>query len=417
MSFWNWLFRPRPPQPPVIPPAPQPVQVRLSVWADGVLTTAGDAQLVCDQYPDRVFTARVAPEANRWLWELPPDAKPWGAMLTLSGIPDYEPVEQRVVIDPDLPDVGLVPFGVDLPALMLNGRFFATVAGPLTLIEATDFQLFQRYLNGEDIGPVLEQRADTGFNCVRVLGMCRNMFRLEPYDYGDRYYQALPEFVQECERYGLYVEFVVFADAAAVMPNHDAQRVHYARVCQAVPYTTTLLELVNENNHPSGINRIDTDRFPKPQYLLSSHGSNGSGDEPVRPAWDYETFHYNDLPEWQRKTAHNPMEDSDRVATANENTRFPDRCDRTDLAEAAAAGAALLHGGACFHSVSGKTSTLWTGRELACAQAWARGARSVPLWAQQGFYTHRTDLENAQILRAYSRTVPGVGEHVVLIPY
>jgi len=89
--------------------------------------------------------------------------------------------------------------------------------------------------------------------------------------------------------------------------------------------------------------------------------------------------------------------------SANENTRFPDRDDSPAHAYDAAAGAALLCAGACFHSVGGKRSALWTGRELECAQAWVAGARSVPLAFQRGSYQRH---EPGEFLRVYSRTLP-----------
>ena len=177
-----------------------------------------------------------------------------------------------------------------------------------------------------------------------------------------------------------------------------------AAQCRPLP----LLELVNEldanTNEPDPLGRVfDLSLHAQaPAPLLSSHGSNGSQAIAVRPAWSYETFHTNDAPEWHRKTGHNAMELSDgtdglaasRVPIlTNENTRFSDRCQSAQMAFDAAAGAALLCAGSCYHSIAGKKSALWDGVELECARAWASGARSVPLEFQDGRYAHAADLE------------------------
>jgi hypothetical protein len=81
----------------------------------------------------------------------------------------------------------------------------------------------------------------------------------------------------------------------------------------------------------------------------------------------------------------------------------------------AAAGAALLCAGSCYHSVNGKQSALWDGLELECARAWAEGARSVPLEFQKGRYAHPANLEGPGDLRVYQRVLPDGRAHTVKI--
>jgi len=174
---------------------------------------------------------------------------------------------------------------------------------------------------------------------------------------------------------------------------------------------------VNEGTLP--VNQIDMSRYARPTGILASHGSGGSEGDPPWEPWDYGTLHYNDATEWQRKTAHNPMEDFanvyNRPAMANENTRYPDRDDSLAHAYDAAAGAALLTAGACYHSCAGKLSVLWTGVELDAALAWAAGARSVPLEFQHGQYIRRDDLVTPELLRVYERRLPDGRGHIVKI--
>jgi hypothetical protein len=129
-----------------------------------------------------------------------------------------------------LPD--LVPSNKVL-ALTTHGGFFRGVNGEYhTIVEATDFRLLARYLAGEDITPVLQDRAGLGFNTVRVLGMCAQMFRLFPQEYGERYWSGLVGLCQLAGQHGLRVELTVFADATLVMPDRADQIRHWARLSE-----------------------------------------------------------------------------------------------------------------------------------------------------------------------------------------
>jgi hypothetical protein len=282
-----------------------------------------------------------------------------------------------------------------------------------TAIECSDFQLFQRFLRNQDIAPILAQRAALGFNLLRVSLTCDFMFTLHPSDY-PAYFERLLAFVRVLARAGLRAELVVFMDATIVMPRQADQVEFFSMVVNTLQPVADqgLLELVNENDQRPNV--IDPRAFQQPPGLLAAHGSNGSQAMPIRPSWSYETFHTNDAPEWTRKVGHNAMEwsnggvgfsGSGRPVLANENTRCPDRFNSVPQAFDAAAAAALLCAGSCFHSVHGKFSELFDDAELACAQAWVAGARSVPLEFQDGSYRHRVDLEGPGILRAYDRVL------------
>jgi hypothetical protein len=298
-----------------------------------------------------------------------------------------------------------------------RGQFFALETGARwTGIEASDFNLLNRYLDGEDIEPILHQRAGLGFNLLRVWTLydleAAGIGRLLLTDHPDLY-ARIPAFCDLLAQHGLYVEFTAYTS------TWDPQ--HWGRLGAAVQgKTNVLLELVNEEAIP--VNHIDLTLFAPIPGVLCSHGSNGSQDGPVTPYWQYATFHTNGAPEEQRKVGHNSMEIWNGPTITNETSRFPDvgmwarHNDESEpawlervrrLACDAAAGAALLAAGSCFHSARGKTSQLWQDAELEAAQAWAAGARSVDLECQRGPYLHRSDLEGSGILRVYERPVAG----------
>lgn len=286
-----------------------------------------------------------------------------------------------------------------LPRLVTRGQFFALDTGDyFTAIQCSDFNLLNRWQHGEDIRPILEDRA--GFNMLRVW----TAFDIPGIGtFLDIDYERLPEFLSLCASYGFYVELCAYTGVND--PNH-----WYALISNVRASTNVLLELVNEldqnENEPDAQGRVfRLSDYELPTGVLCSHGSNGSEARPVGPFWDYATFHTNDAFEWQRKVGHNAMEIWSGPTLSNENTRFIDRDDEDDHAEDAAAGGGLLCAGSCFHSVSGKTSKLFYEDEAMCAAAWIHGANSVRLLFQDGRYVHRADLEGPDDLRVYQRVL------------
>lgn len=428
MSFWsdliNALTGRKPRKPPTPGPTPTPPKPPFGIRRINSSVSPDNTKLVYATDTLNEYSAdRALPGENAWRRTIGIPSSETGGLSVKASADGFEPYEGRLSVNGITIDaigglvnlaqsveadkVELKPIFVNLPRLSPDGAFFRKGTERFTVIECTDFRLFDKFARGESIDDVVWQRHDLGFNMHRVAGMCDVMFKFNPLEHPD-FYDLLPRFSDVLARREMYFEFTPFVDAARVMPDINAQLSHWGVLEKVLARISNVAcELVNENDHPSGINRIATERFTKLLGTMCSHGSNGSQSDPVRPAWDYEVFHYNDAPEWQRKTAHNPMEDgfnvTGRPAFCNESTRFPDRAASSTLAFATARGAALLTAGSCFHSVAGKNSDLWVGIERECAKAWADGARSIPLTCQLGGYVHRTDLEGPNIIRTYQR--------------
>lgn len=303
---------------------------------------------------------------------------------------------------------------VTIPRLVPAGAVFRLDTGArFTAVECTDFNLLARYLveGAAAIRPVLEERQALGFNMLRVWAAFSGdaifeseIGRLVPFEHPEMY-DKLPEFCSLCAAHGLYVELTAFTGSP--IPGHWE---NLGRVLPAV--TNVIVELVNENNaHPSA--NIDPNAYQPLAGVICSHGSNASQAVPPRPPWDYETFHTNDAFEWWRKGGHNGMElsqgdaegqipPSRKPVIANENTR-PDRDGNVDHHQDAAAAAALLIAGSCFHSASGKKSAPLSAFDRPFAAAFVRGARSVNLEFQEGRYLRE---EPGSYLRVYSRVLP-----------
>lgn len=277
-----------------------------------------------------------------------------------------------------------------------------------TIIQCSDFNILNRFSAGEDIAPILSQRQEIGFNCLRVWTAYSidRIGRLVPHE-RPNLYDCIPEFLQHAANHNLYVEFTAGTGPwLGIFNNEDEKIIHWNNLVSAVRgHSNASLEMINEaDNGPNKPWPID--RCVRPNDILSSHGSNIIDNDPVEPVWDIAGFHPGPDP---RKVGHNAMERADKFRIpiwSGETVRYPDNNSSPRNARDAARAAALLCAGSCFHSVRGKTSELWDGIEEICARAWVGGAKEVPLEFQAGAYRHRTDLESATIVRAYDRILP-----------
>jgi hypothetical protein len=349
----------------------------------------GTLAVACEGYTQR--TARVItpfPNQNLGIRVANAASEKQTTPEAAYAVMDQEFICQLLSVAPPPPSVS------ELLPLVVDGLWFRTSDGaPWTQIGCTDFRLFERFLRGEDIAPVLAERAAMGFNQLRVFLMCGQMFRLYPHEHPD-YDAQLAEFLSQLAAYGLRAELTVLVDATRVLPDVPSQQAFFARICEVVRNRShVFLELVNENDQE--INHTDTNAFTQPAGIICSHGSKGVVDSAkeavcVEPLWTYGTLHPARPPDWPRY-GHNVMEDVahqfGKPGTDNESCR-PDQ-GRGPIARDwfdAAANIALLCAGGTMHSQSGKDSRLFDPVERACAEAWCAGAAAVPLDYQRGQY-------------------------------
>lgn len=420
MSFWSdfigW-FRPKPPAP--TPPPSTTVAVGITVrGSDGKPPKPSTIGLHLDSVDAILYTTTTS--EGRATFIIPRTRLFNGGNMSVA-IPGYEIRLARVIMPPDEyngirveNDASMreVTVGaayavmdqefivqVEKPAILLlplrpNGNVMETNDGrPWTGVGCTDFRLLARYIAGEDIRPILNQRLTLGFNELRVFLMCHGMFHLYPQEIPN--YQAkLADFLALVATYGLRLELTVFVDATQVMPNTSQRDQFFSDVCytvRALPHVK--LELVNEVDQ--SINVIDTDRFMRPSGIVCCHGSKGVVDAAVTPVcvtpvWTYGVLHPKRDAEWPRY-GHNIDEDVwihlHVPGFINESCR-PDQGRGPVLNDFfdAAANIALMGAGGTFHSNQGKDSVLFSSPELDCAKEWIRGAYCVPKEFQHGTY-------------------------------
>jgi hypothetical protein len=318
-----------------------------------------------------------------------------------------------------------------IEAMVVDGQFFRVNGQRWTGIESSEFSLPKRFMAGEEIRPLLDERAGLGFNMFRMWLLNQSVVQGAGYPEGihpnqyPNFYDRVRALAELLNAYGIVSEFTAFTSCDPLMTNEGDQQRHWTSLQDAVRgIPGVLLELVNEWDWGQGQNSPARSLYNmKPSGIIASSGSSTADAPPPMPVWDYVLYHSNGLSEWQRKVGHNTMEPADEhhcPGGANENMRYPDEEQSTAKAYDAAAGAALLCAFACFHSQGGKYSRPFDVLERACAAAWVEGARSVPLEFQAGRYVHRSDLEdhvNKTVLRAYERVLGDGRAHLVLIRY
>lgn len=311
------------------------------------------------------------------------------------------------------------------PALTIAGQFFRNRGERWTGIMSSEFSLPKRYLAGEDIRPLLDERRSIGFNELRVWLLNESVVGqvypggIHPNQYPD-FYPRIRAFFDLCGSYGFALEATAFTSCDPLMPHRDDQIRHWDQTQGAAQGLGHVrLELVNEYDWGTGQNAPDASLWQRrPTGLIASSGSATADAPPPTPVWDYVEHHTNGLNEWQRRVGHNTMEWADHYrvpGSANENMRYPDDDNSEIHAYDAAAGAALLCASACFHSQGGKYSRPFDAVERRCAAAWVAGARSVPLEFQDGRYLRRDDLLKPGLLRVYERRLSDGRGHIVEI--
>ena len=298
----------------------------------------------------------------------------------------------------------------------------------------TAFQLYKRYLDGEDLRPFLLWARSTGANGVRVLGMAHNLFRLYPQEYGAFYQQGIAGFCQLVAAYGLYIEWVVFADAQHVMNSSNVQQYFLGQMAEQLsPHVNVVAELVNEHSQ----NGVIPTQFGVPGgATLWSRGSDLSGKYPPYQAWNFVTYHSQRKDEWPR-TAKDSHEIRDGVPTymarhcpvvPNEMVGAGDSMkpwSRSNIPKDFywyGATAQLMGAGATFHFENGLYANLPSPTQQRCAEAFFAGMTSVLPQTQKWHYTRGglddcpLEHNDSKALRTFAKIQGNQAEAIVIRP-
>lgn len=136
-------------------------------------------------------------------------------------------------------------------------RFITERGRPQFLRGVTSYLIYKRFLDGEDLRPLLDQLQALGVNMVRMFGMVTSFAHWHPQDYGDRYYSEIVPFMNLVAAHGIYGLWTACADTQQIMPSEQQALDHLLRtVDQLVQTRNALFSFVNEQGqHENGIDR------------------------------------------------------------------------------------------------------------------------------------------------------------------
>jgi len=337
---------------------------------------------------------------------------------------------------------------VQLAPLSAHGRLIHAGAEPWRWNGVSGFLAGARLANGEDVRPVLDWYADTGFNVVRVfltMDIVPRQRGMAPFILTNDQVQPL---LEQLGRRGLYAELTT-GDLQILMPNHDDQR----------RYLESIVAGVNpcEHNNEPFKNGMDVARMGRVGSAFQASGNyrfqdvvNGNVVTQTMPAvLDYFTYHTERKPEWPR-TPHDAEEFFDgwntiatggpykgkRVVFAGVHAPIvldePTGADEVPIGNSRsnvpadffdyAAAAALMSAGATFHSSAGIDTVVPGPVTQECARQWVAAMRAIPLDAPLGQYTRGGASlcpiahSDATALRTYAKLQGNKATAVVIRP-
>lgn len=404
-----------PPTPPQPPPPAVDRYVRFTVRGEAGHLPAGAQVTVFDDFSHVYACGAEGDRANCLLDAQIPQGDPSRPDEVLVGChvgiaaPDYEPYTRPfgcTGFSQNLDDQFLTPTFRPLVGIHAEGQHFRLDdGGRIFLAGETDFNLLAKFINGEDIEPVLEQREQLGFNHPRVFTAFSvdKIGRLSPKEHPELY-ARIPVFLDHLAKHGLRPELVAFTGPYdSFFKNDDEKVAHYTNLCAAMQGKAGLLETVNEyDNAPNA--GVPFARLAPCPGVLTSHGSAVQDALPKEPFWNYITFHPA-AGEFQRKAGHGAMELWSGPSSSNEFSRSPDQDSNDQHWFDAGQNCALLAAACVLHSVEGKISALFTGATLSNAKAFIAGVRTINLaLCQDQPYRRRDDLNGPMhALRVHQR--------------
>lgn len=271
-----------------------------------------------------------------------------------------------------------------LPRVRVDGDIFRDSNGKEVVFRGVSFfAAYDTYLRGglDSLRTALTELRTLGCNAVRVFGMSKYVQEnllgrpaFKPQDWGEAYYDKLPEFCDFCASYGMYIYWSIFPDNGYIMPDQNEQVTHFNRMMGKLnERNNNLVELTNEPN-AHGFNAVDVTKFAKPNGIPSNSGSYGDdygGSLPPWPVWDFGDLHSNRSYPKQIKdncTLDHPIYTIlHRPVIVGEPDRFGSNGNGNIRQAVSAAAGALASPGYFFHSIQGEKAEPFDEQTRNCA--------------------------------------------------
>jgi hypothetical protein len=150
---------------------------------------------------------------------------------------------------------------------------------------------FKRYLDGEDIRPLLQQSHDLGATGRRMFPHIVNITDFNPDAYGQRYWDSIPAYFSLNAEYGQSVDVPVLTDSGYRGWSLGKCQDFWARWNDATAaISNKFISLTNEYDHGGNLVGVPHD-YARPSDPLVSQGSAVSDAPPPRPGWGRREFH------------------------------------------------------------------------------------------------------------------------------
>jgi hypothetical protein len=274
----------------------------------------------------------------------------------------------------------------------LDGRMFRTEDGASwSWRGVTAFTLYLLWLEGGAgaIDPVLADwfsaAGSSPFNVVRVLGMVNSFAHLWPQEHAD-YYDQLQPFVRYLfSRWGLRIEFVIFADSGDILGNGDIDP-HAQRVAGLIAdEPNVFIEVANEPSQHTNLNGGDQKAYEIYLSLKAPGRIIATGAYSWEQPGDYLTDH-TPREDWVRKAndlkdgceaTHRPTVGDEPIGAAE--VAIPGKRDNVPSSFAQYAAIAAMNGsGSTFHSDNGILCQPFQPVQRDCAAAFFAAAAWPP---------------------------------------
>lgn len=272
----------------------------------------------------------------------------------------------------------------NFPYLETRGIDFVNPNGERVVLCGTDqFRAFRMFLDAKDLGPLLDESHQLGFNMWRVFLMGskaqNGLLQLNPDEPG--FYEKLRPFVDFLNAAGIVVLATVNVDAQDILPSLTARQANWTRVANELRGSASLLSGGNEW-HKNGFNPGE---LSSPD-MLWSRGSDLGDNAPYRPYGSFAEFHpRRDLPASLMDTVASPTfiygaNELNAPLIIDEPPRMGQDGSGPDYANPRVCYKFARHystecAGAVFHSRSGQRSEVMDPLTRACAEAWQRGMK------------------------------------------
>lgn len=280
----------------------------------------------------------------------------------------------------------VAPPALNLPKPYTHGRNLIP-----QIIEISSFRLLKHFMEDRTAYvQVVEQIKHLGFNSVRVFTNVRLMFYLN----AGHSVNALPDFLTDLSKRGLYCSIVAIADSAIEEFDWRLHARNVAHIC--AQHNNAIFELFNEPNHHTQLEQFHDPKFVEEFFWEIALATNAFGtagpahvDEDLIPTGHFVSRHLDrsrDEPnmvrrvrelEWVSGELQKPVWNKEPIGfgeVAREGARIID----PQVAFTFGALARIMNVTSTFHCEDGLHSRLLGPNQYECAKAFIEGHHTYP---------------------------------------